>query len=176
MSSNLSEENNINETAVNTTEETTVDDVFADDSYGDVFPVEDAPKADSQNKSNDKKKRKNKKMVDQNQVYSNMKARAIVLFVGLGLTTVAFVFAALSVFMLFFNMEGMVPENQTTASLTKIFSSVALSTSFVGVILSVAGANTHKGLARLSFFFAIVGFFAGLVMWLFSSLGVFLFG
>lgn len=141
---------------------------------GRVISVEVQKQSDDGKKS----RRKNKKMknANQGQIYSNMKAREIVLFIGFALTAVAFVFAALSVFMLFFNMESMVPESQTTASLTKIFSTVALATSFVGVVLSVAGANTHKGFAKLSFFFAIIGFFAGLVMWLFSSLGVFLFG
>ncbi len=141
---------------------------------GKVISVEVQKQSDDGKKS----RRENKKMknANQGQIYSNIKAREIVLFIGFALTAVAFVFAALSVFMLFFNMESMVPESQTTASLTKIFSTVALATSFVGVILSVAGANTHKGFAKLSFFFAIIGFFAGLVMWLFSSLGVFLFG
>lgn len=119
--------------------------------------------------------RRNKEISEQ-PPYSDMKARSIVLFVGFGLTAAAFIFAALCVFMLFFNMEGMVPDGQTTASLTKIFSIVALVASFSGVILSVAGANTHTGFAKLSFFFAIVGFFAGLVMFFLSSFAVFLFG
>lgn len=93
----------------------------------------------------------------QTQPYSDMTARKIVLIIGFVVTTVgmlAMVYSTLVFFFPVFNFAGSV----LAVDLIKGLYIASLALSFIGIILSVAGANTMKGLARLSFFFGTFTF------------------
>lgn len=93
----------------------------------------------------------------QSQPYSNMAARKIVLIIGFVMTAVGFlatIYASLIFFLPVLNFT----KNILAADLMKGLFITSMSLSFVGLVLSVAGANTMKGLARLSFFFGTMSF------------------
>lgn len=93
----------------------------------------------------------------QSQPYSNMAARKIVLIIGFVMTAVGFlatIYASLIFFLPVLNFA----KNILAADLMKGLFIASMSLSFVGLVLSVAGANTMKGLARLSFFFGTMSF------------------
>ena len=88
----------------------------------------------------------------QSQPYSDMKARKIVLILGFALTIASFVAALCSSLLLF------VPGNGAGFSAISALYVIAMSCAFVGIVFAVAGANTNKVIARLSFFFGTVSF------------------
>ena len=94
------------------------------------------------------------------QPYSNMFARRIVLILGAVITLVGFIAVLLGALVLFVPgfdvIKGMKPITQVTYILI-----AGLVACFVGVVFSVAGANTMKGLARLAFFLGSVAFIVG---------------
>ncbi len=101
---------------------------------------------------------KNKKaQIEQKPPYSNMAARKIVLIVGASLTAAAFVIALYAT--LAFFIPGMIAQSATLPGvIVKALYITALAGSFIGLVLSVAGANTKKSIARLSFFLGTVTF------------------
>ena len=89
-----------------------------------------------------------------------MGARRIVLLIGLVITILGFIAVLLGALVLFVPgfdiVKGVRPITQLT-----YFMSAGIAACFVGVVFSVAGANTMKGLARLAFFLGAVGFIVG---------------
>lgn len=93
----------------------------------------------------------------QSQPYSDMAARKIVLILGFLMTLLGFLAMVYSSLVFFFPAANFI-KSILAADLTKGLYIASLALSFVGVVFSVAGANTKKGLARLSFFFGTFGF------------------
>lgn len=93
----------------------------------------------------------------QSQPYSDMAARKIVLILGFVMTLLGFV-AMLYASLAFFFPAANFIKSVLAFDLVKGLYIASLALSFVGVVFSVAGANTKKGLARLSFFFGTFGF------------------
>ncbi len=93
------------------------------------------------------------------QPYSNMKARSAVLFMGFVLTLIGFLCFAYAILALLVPQANVIssalPYNVICASLI-----LSMSISFVGLIFAVAGANTHKAIARFSFLFGTLSFIA----------------
>lgn len=90
------------------------------------------------------------------QPYSNMKARYVVLIIGLVMTLISFLctfYATLALLVPAVNIPGVLPY-----TIICTFYIIALCLSFVGLVFAVAGANTNKPIARTSFFFAIISF------------------
>ena len=93
----------------------------------------------------------------QSQPYSDMAARKIVLILGFVMTLLGFlimIYASL----VFFCPAANFVKSVLGGDLVRGLYIASLALSFVGVVFSVAGANTKKGLARLSFFFGTFGF------------------
>lgn len=85
-----------------------------------------------------------------------MKARHVVLIIGLVLTLISFlcaVYASLALLVPAVNIPGVLPYTVICT-----FYILAMCISFVGIVFAVAGANTKKPIARLSFFFGTVSF------------------
>lgn len=122
--------------------------------------IQEEKEPEKKTKSSKKKKKEEKK-----EPYKNMKARKIVLLIGFILSAAGFALMAFSAVSLF------VPNDFANIELFIPVDIVACAVSFVGLILSVAGANTKKGLARLAFFFAVFGFIiaAGMLVVMLSS-------
>lgn len=116
-------------------------------------------------------KEKQKKIETENA--SKSKPKFVLLLIGFCLSLVSFAMSIIPLLMLLVDGWGAF-EGITLAELTKTMSMIAVVTGFVGVIFSVIGANSNKLIARLSFFFVIVGFFVGLVLLILSSIGVFI--
>lgn len=91
-------------------------------------------------------------------------AKLVILLVGLALSAVSFICAVIPVLALFVPSFNIGNENAPLIEIAKILNLVAVATSVVGSILSVIGANQKTGIARLAFFFAVVGFLVGLSM------------
>lgn len=91
------------------------------------------------------------------QPYSNMTARKVVLFAGFFTVLDGFLCALFATLILFFPDMNVIT-SVLPIELIKILYILALVLDFVGCVLCVAGANTAKGLARLSFFLAVVSF------------------
>lgn len=94
--------------------------------------------------------------------YSNMGARKAVLMIGLALTIAAaalVVVGALNIFLMP-NMFG----SDSPLDIILYLLAGGVIVAFVGVVFSVAGANTSKPLARLSFFLGINAFILGMGM------------
>lgn len=91
------------------------------------------------------------------QPYSNMTARRIVLLVGFFITLAGFLCALFASLILFFPDMNAI-DSILPVELIKTLYILSLALDFVGCVLCVAGANTSKGLARLSFFLAVVSF------------------
>ena len=112
-----------------------------------------------------KKKQKEENLDNNNkkevkQPYSHMFARKIVLLIGLVITLLGFIAVLLGALVLFLPginvIQGMKPITQIIYLMA-----AGLVACFVGVVFAVAGANTIKPLARLSFFLGSVAFIAG---------------
>jgi len=86
------------------------------------------------------------------QPYKNMKTRKIVLLIGFLISFVGFALMAFSLVSL------LVPNTFATIKLFIPIDIASCAASFVGAVFAIAGANTKKSIARLSFFFAILGF------------------
>lgn len=91
------------------------------------------------------------------QPYSNMNARKIVLFVGFFIALAGFICALFATLILFFPDLNAI-SSILPVQLIKILYIMSLALDFVGCVLCVAGANTAKGLAHLSFFLAVISF------------------
>lgn len=91
------------------------------------------------------------------QPYSNMTAHKIVLFAGSFTVLDGFLCALFATLILFFP-EMNVIDTVLPIELIKTLYILALVLDFAGCVLCVAGANTVKWLARLSFFLAVVSF------------------
>lgn len=86
-----------------------------------------------------------------------MPARKAVLIVGFVMTTLAIIATVYSSLVFFFPALNF-SDAVIAVDLIKGLYIASLVLSFIGVVLSVAGANTMKGLARLSFFFGTFAF------------------
>ena len=93
----------------------------------------------------------------QSQPYSDMAARKIVLILGFVMTLLGFLIMIYASLVFFFPAANFV-KSVLGGDLVRGLYIASLALSFVGVVFSVAGANTKKGLARLSFFFGTFGF------------------
>ncbi len=93
----------------------------------------------------------------QSQPYSDMAARKIVLILGFVMTLLGFLIMIYASLVFFFPAANFV-KSVLAGDLVRGLYISSLALSFVGVVFSVAGANTKKGLARLSFFFGTFGF------------------
>ena len=93
----------------------------------------------------------------QSQPYSDMAARKIVLVLGFVMTLLGFLIMIYASLVFFFPAANFV-KSVLGGDLVRGLYIASLALSFVGVVFSVAGANTKKGLARLSFFFGTFGF------------------
>ena len=93
----------------------------------------------------------------QSQPYSDMAARKIVLILGFVMTLLGFLAMVYASLVFFFPAANFV-KSVLAGDLVRGLYIASLALSFVGVVFSVAGANTMKGLARLSFFFGTFGF------------------
>ncbi len=91
------------------------------------------------------------------QPYSNMTARKIVLLAGSFTVLDGFMCALFATLVLFFP-EINVVDTVLPIELIKTLYILALALDFAGCILCVAGANTIKWLAHLSFFLAVLSF------------------
>ncbi len=101
-------------------------------------------------------KKKNIQNTLQEDPYSNMQARKTVLMIGLGFSVAAVIFLVLGAFdmFLFPNMF----KSQKPLDVVLILLAVAAGLAVVGLVLGVAGANTSKPIAKLSFFFSVNSF------------------
>lgn len=101
------------------------------------------------------------------QPYSNMTARRIVLLLGVVITLIGFVAVALGALVLFvpgFDIfKGVRPILQITYLMA-----AGLAALFVGIVFTVAGANTMKALARLAFFLGSMAFIIGAALLIIS--------
>ena len=86
-----------------------------------------------------------------------MAARKIVLILGFVMTLLVFLIMIYASLVFFFPAANFV-KSVLGGDLVRGLYIASLALSFVGVVFSVAGANTKKGLARLSFFFGTFGF------------------
>lgn len=93
----------------------------------------------------------------QSQPYSDMAARKIVLILGFVMTLLGFLTMIYASLVFFFPAANFV-KSVLGGDLVRGLYIASLALSFVGVVFSVAGANTKTGLARLSFFFGTFGF------------------
>ncbi len=93
----------------------------------------------------------------QSQPYSDMAARKIVLILGFVMTLLGFLIMIYASLVFFFPAANFV-KSVLGGDLVRGLYIASLALSFVGVVFSVAGANTKTGLARLSFFFGTFGF------------------
>lgn len=98
-----------------------------------------------------------KKDIEQTTPYSNMKARRVVLVLGFVMTLASFVVALYASLSLFFPAIA-VPADVLPFKAISTLYVVSMSLAFIGIVFSVAGANTQKAIARLSFFFGTVAF------------------
>ena len=98
-----------------------------------------------------------KEQAQNTQPYSNMKARRVVLVLGFVMTIISFVVAIYASLALFFPALCVPKDVLPFKSITTLYV-VSMSCSFLGIVFAVAGANTQKAIARLSFFFGTVAF------------------
>lgn len=104
------------------------------------------------------------------QPYTNMGARKLVLFLGFVLCIAAFAIVLVGVLSLFIpNMSLNVGDLTGLKSLTVIFA-CGLGLAFVGTVFALAGANTAKGIARLSFTLGLLAFIVAIAMLLITLL------
>ncbi|MBR4800982.1 MAG: hypothetical protein IK048_04880 [Clostridia bacterium] len=101
-----------------------------------------------------------KKAQAQEQPYTNMGARKIVLLLGVVITLIGFIGVLLGVLVLFVPGMNVLKDMRPIVQLIYLMAA-GLSACFVGIVLTVAGANTMKGLARLTFFLGTVAFIVG---------------
>lgn len=95
--------------------------------------------------------------MEQTQPYSNMKARRVVLVLGFVMTLVGFLIAAYAVASLFVPSINVFRNVMPINAICSMYV-VSISFSFIGIVFAVAGANTQKAIARLSFFFGTIAF------------------
>lgn len=107
----------------------------------------------------DKKKKKTEITEEVRQPYSNMEARKVVLMIGLSLTIVAAVLVVLGAFNIFVSPNMFNSDKPLDIILYLLGAGIIIA--FVGIVFSVAGANTSKPLARLSFFLGVNAFIIG---------------
>ena len=95
--------------------------------------------------------------VQNTQPYSNMKARRVVLVLGFVMTLLGFIAALYASLALFFPALCVPSDTLPFKTISTLYV-VSMSLSFLGIVFAVAGANTQKAIARLSFFFGTVAF------------------
>ena len=100
---------------------------------------------------------KRKDVVAQSAEISNVKGKRIVLAIGFVLSLLGFLLTAYATATFFVPSINFI-DGASVFEVVKTAYIISLSLSFVGVILSVAGANSAKALARLSFFFGTLSF------------------
>lgn len=103
---------------------------------------------------------KKSKQQTNEQPYSNMGARRIVLILGAVITLIGFIAVLLGALVLFVPGFDVIKGTRPITQITYIMIA-GISACFVGIVFSVAGANTMKGLARLAFFLGTVAFIVG---------------
>ena len=89
-----------------------------------------------------------------------MFARRIILLVGVGITVIGFIAVLLGALVLFVPGVDVIKGTKPITQITYLMI-VGLVACFVGVVFTVAGANTMKALARLAFFLGTVAFIVG---------------
>ncbi len=94
--------------------------------------------------------------------YSNMGARKVVLMLGLALTICAAALVVLGAFNIFVTPNMF--HSQKPLDIILYLLAAGVIVAFVGLVFSVAGANTAKPLARLSFFLGVNAFIIGMAM------------
>lgn len=139
--------------------------LFQDEKLTELKPDKEIQEEKPAKKEQKKKSSKKDKKEEKKEPYRNMAARKIVLLIGFILSSAGFammVFSAVSLF---------VPNDFANISIFIPVDIVACALSFAGMVLSVAGANTKKGIAKLSFLFAILGFIisAGMLVVMLAS-------
>ena len=103
---------------------------------------------------------KKQKQQAKEQPYSNMGARRIVLILGAVITLVGFIAVLLGALVLFVPGVDVIKNMKPIVQITYLMA-VGIAACFVGVVFAVAGANTMKWLARLTFFLGTVAFIVG---------------
>lgn len=133
---------------------TNIDEIANDEKLIELdTPADPVKEKPTKSKKKEKKNKEDKKEEKDNKLpYKNMGARKIVLLVGFAFSTIGFALMAFSIATL------LSPNEFATLSMFIPINITSCACSFVGMVLSVAGANTKKGLAKLSFFFATLGF------------------
>lgn len=96
----------------------------------------------------------------ESQPYSNMRARRDVLISGFILALVSFALVLTSCLFLFVPSINFIPKASPSV-LLKWMLVAGISVAFVGTVLTVAGANTKKSLARFSMFVSTISFIVG---------------
>lgn len=109
--------------------------------------------AKSQNKS------KKTKKAEPKQPYSNMEARKAVLMIGLVMSIIALGLVVVGALNLF-AMPNMFKTDKPLDVMIYLLAA-GVGVAFVALVFGVAGANTSKPIARLSFFFSINSFIFG---------------
>lgn len=102
--------------------------------------------------------------------YKNMGARKWVLFLGFLMCAAGFALVLCALLMLFIPSLSYKGTNMSPLQFYIYLYSIGVALDFVGIVFTVAGANTKKGLARFSFFLGSVSFIAGVIMLLISLL------
>ena len=94
------------------------------------------------------------------QPYKNMAARRSVLYAGFIVSIAGFILVLLSFLFLFAPSINISGASSPSVVLAWLLAS-GIDAAFIGTILTVAGANTQKGIARLSMFLSTISFIAG---------------
>ena len=89
-----------------------------------------------------------------------MFARRIILLFGVVVTVIGFIAVLLGALVLFVPGVDVIKGTKPIVQITYLMI-VGLVACFVGVVFTVAGANTMKALARLAFFLGTVAFIVG---------------
>ncbi|MEG1529159.1 MAG: hypothetical protein RR405_02295 [Clostridia bacterium] len=98
-------------------------------------------------------------------VYKDMKGRKIVLVLGLLMTIASFAIVVFAMLTLFIpNLDIKPIAGLTALAMNTYFYGIGVGLGFIGLVFTVAGANTAKGLARLSFLLGILAFLVGSAM------------
>lgn len=103
---------------------------------------------------------KKKKKTIYKQPYKNMAARRTVLVIGLIVSIISLLLVAFGA-MLFF-IPSMNFFSASPLPVFMIIFGIGAGLAFVGLVFAVAGANTGKPLARISFALALIAFFVGM--------------
>ncbi|MDE6302632.1 MAG: hypothetical protein K2M36_03480, partial [Clostridia bacterium] len=94
------------------------------------------------------------------QPYTNMAARRSVLLAGFVISIAGFILVLLGFLFLFAPSVNITSDSSPSVVLAWLLA-CGIAAAFIGTVLTVAGANTNKGIARLSMFLSTISFIAG---------------